>query len=654
VKGMNFWLVRAIAIATSFSWQGRIIKRSAKLLISLLLILSLSGCGGKVVSQEPFTSGKVRDNPQLTNQISEVSPPSVIQELKRRLETNQPQVKIISPKPDETLENDKVDVSFQVKDLPIFQDSQYKLGSHLHVILDNQPYIAVYDISQPLTLSNLAAGTHTLRVFASYPWYESFKNEGAYAQTTFHVFTKTDENNPDTSQPLLTYSHPKGEYGAEPILLDFYLTNAPLQIGGKDILKDEIGDWRIRCTINGESFVLDRWESVYLKGFKPGKNWVKLEFLDGDGKVIKNIFNTTVGSINYEPKGKDTLSKIIRGELSAQKVSSITDPNYTVKIPVLEPIPTIEPTVKPTLETQSQDENSTEENSQFPKIEIPEIQAPVEKPKVELRQPEKLKSDDSFKHETDKPSLLQPNFKETPELTPSETPITPKLIPEIIDEAPISETNKSPTEKPKFFGKYFKYPDVNAPVETNVDKSVSPFTITPSQLLESPKSPTPEVAQPPKKQAFTKYFKVQTVEIPGIPNNQPIKQPDIPNVIESPTVQAVPTAITEVTPVPIQHAKSRLSKYLQNPQVTPKTKQEVPDKLDEKESPIAVEAEVKVTPGVNQNAKSNVLIKRMTNQLDKIKSSQFLQRLELANPASSDTTIPTMDKSSDAQANGES
>jgi hypothetical protein len=643
MKGMNFWLVRVIAIAKSFPWQGKIVKRSAKLLISLLLILSLSGCGEKVVSQEPFTSGKVRDNPQLTNQISEVSPPLVIQELKRSLEANQPQVKIISPKPDETLQNDKVDVSFQVKDLPIFQDSQYKLGPHLHVILDNQPYIAVYDISQPLTLSNLAAGTHTLRVFASYPWYESFKNEGAYAQTTFHVFTKTDENNPDTSQPLLTYSHPKGEYGAEPILLDFYLTNAPLQIGGKDILKDEIGDWRIRCTINGESFVLDRWESVYLKGFKPGKNWVKLEFLNGDGKIIKNIFNTTARSINYEPKGKDTLSKIIRNELSAQEIRSITDLNYTLKTPVVEPVQTIEPTVKSTLETQTQ-----KENSQFPKTEIPEIQVPVETSKAKLRQPEKLKSDDSFKHETDKPSLLQPNLKETPELTPSEIPIAPKLIPEIIDEASTSETTKPPTEKPKFFDKYFKYPDVNTPVDT----SVSPPTITPSPLLESPKSPTSEVTKVPKKQAFTKYFKVP----PGIPKNQPIKQPDIPNVIESPNVQAVPTPITEVTPVPTEPAKSRFSKYLQNPQMTPKTKQELPEILEKKESIMSVETEVKVTPEVTQSDKSNVLTEKMTNQLDKIKSSQFLQRLQLPNPASSDTTIPTMDKSStsDAQANQES
>jgi len=72
-----------------------------------------------------------------------------------------------------------------------------------------------------------------------------------------HIFTKTQDNNPDAVQPLLTYSRPKGSYGAEPILLDF--TNAPLHLVAQDNPNDDIADWRIRCTINGNSFVLDRW-----------------------------------------------------------------------------------------------------------------------------------------------------------------------------------------------------------------------------------------------------------------------------------------------------------------------------------------------------------------------------------------------------------
>ena len=37
--------------------------------------------------------------------------------------------------------------------------------------------INIYDISTPITFSNLDPGTHTLRVFATYPWDESYKND---------------------------------------------------------------------------------------------------------------------------------------------------------------------------------------------------------------------------------------------------------------------------------------------------------------------------------------------------------------------------------------------------------------------------------------------------------------------------------------------
>ena len=196
-----------------------------------------------------------KKNAQLSSKISEVAPPEVIQELRQTLEIYQPQVQILNPQPDEVLQSDKLKVRLQVKDLPIFKDAQYKLGSHLKVILDNQPGLEIYDLNQPLELSDLSPGTHTLRVFASRAWHESFKNEGAYAQTTFHIFTKSDDNNPDTSLPTLTYNSPQGSYGAEPILVDFYLTNAPLHILAKDNPDSAIADWRIRCTINGESFI---------------------------------------------------------------------------------------------------------------------------------------------------------------------------------------------------------------------------------------------------------------------------------------------------------------------------------------------------------------------------------------------------------------
>jgi hypothetical protein len=402
------------------SWQKRVLEKLLperfpifRWVMTLMLVLSLTSCGQKAGSQEVSTGygEKTPQISQISKQFSEVSPPSVIQELRPILEVYQPQVTIVTPTIDEVLQENKVTASFQVKDLPIFKDPQLQLGPHLHVILDNQPYIPVYDLNQPLVLPDLSPGTHTLRVFASRPWHESFKNEGAYAQTTFHVFTKTDDNNPNPKLPLLTYSRPQSSYGAEPILLDFYLTNAPLHLVEKDNPNDEFSDWRIRSTINGESFILDRWQAVYLKGFHPGKNWVKLEFLDNQGNSVKNAFNTTVRLIDYQPKGKDTLSRIVRGELTADEVRPIVDSNYRF-IPKPEPTPSVEktPQIEPKVEKQP-----------IPKTEVPkESKTQSEQPKLEIPTA------------TPSPSLSPTPAEPQPEVTPTpeSTPLPKKVAPQ--------------------------------------------------------------------------------------------------------------------------------------------------------------------------------------------------------------------------------
>ena len=300
-------------------------------------VLLLTVCWGLVSCSSDSVDTILPTESESEYHLSEVAPPPVIQKLGLELEQYQPQVKIISPQADETLEDNTVAVQFQVEGLPIFKEEDLGLGTHLHLIVDNQPYQAVYDVEQPLMLSDLEAGTHTLRVFASRPWHESFKNEGAYDQVTFNIFTQTEDNNPSADLPLLTYSRPNGSYGAEPIMLDFYLANAPSHSTAQENPDDSISDWQVRATVNGNSFLIDSWEPVYLEGFETGKNWVRLELVDSQGNLIDNVFNDTVRTITYEPGGQDTLSKIVREELSVDEVRSIIDPNYTlIETPVVE------------------------------------------------------------------------------------------------------------------------------------------------------------------------------------------------------------------------------------------------------------------------------------------------------------------------------
>ncbi len=345
------------------------IKAVFSCLMVLILSLGLTSCGNslgnKLASGIETATGSQSSQTRLTKKLTEVAPPTVIQQLRQSMDQYRPQVTIVSPQVDEVLEDTTVSVELQVQDLPTFKNTDLGMGPHLHLILDNQPYQAVYNPEEPIILENLEPGTHTLRVFASRPWHESFKNEGAYAQAIFHIFTKTTRNHPDTALPLLTYSRPKGQYGAEPIMLDFYLTNAPLHLVAQESPEDNIVDWRVRVTINGQSFFLDNWLPIYLKGFKKGDNWVELEFLDEQGKLFDNEFNNTVRVINYQPKGQDTLSKLVRGEISFSEARGIVEK----ETPILE--------TEPLLEEEFIEEEETEKIEEAP-AEVETVETTVE------------------------------------------------------------------------------------------------------------------------------------------------------------------------------------------------------------------------------------------------------------------------------------
>ena len=291
--------------------------------------------------------------------LAEVNIPASIAKLAQSLEKFQPQVQILSPQSDEILADDRVTVKLQVSDLPLSKHPELGLGNHLQVILDKQTYRDVYDLSQPLVFKNLAAGTHTLRVLASRPWYESFKNDGAFDLVTFHVLTKTGENNPDLQRPLLTYLRPTGTYGAEPVLLDYYLNipSRPLADGSEDSLPD----WRIRVTVNKQRFILggaaDLKENsstpLYLQGFKQGKNWVRLELVDDRGNPMPNVYNDTVEIVTYEPATTNSLARLIRGEIDPNLALSLVNPDLIAikPSPTPTPTPSVLPTPLPTPET---------------------------------------------------------------------------------------------------------------------------------------------------------------------------------------------------------------------------------------------------------------------------------------------------------------
>jgi hypothetical protein len=300
------------------SWRETA-RHVAQSIICGSLILALTSCA------QPKAAAKTPPTPMVNRSavVEEVSPPESIQRLSNAMAEYHPQIKIVGVKPDTTLEENSVTVQFDIDDFPIYKDPGLGLGPHLHVFLDDQPYQAIYDAKQKVTFKDLSPGTHTIRAFASRPWHESFKTTGAFATLTFNVLVPTQANRPEPAQPLLTYSRPQGEYGAEPIMLDYYLV--PLQNSQGDEQRSTTSPPQVRVTINGNSFITSEETPLYLKGFKSGQNWVKLELLDANGKPIPNAFSESVRLFTLKANGQDTLSKLVRGELSAQDAASIVD-----------------------------------------------------------------------------------------------------------------------------------------------------------------------------------------------------------------------------------------------------------------------------------------------------------------------------------------
>ncbi|MBT9310875.1 hypothetical protein [Leptothoe kymatousa] len=303
-------------------------QRLAQLITASVLIgLLLTSCGPSESSSQNIAS--TDSSPSLFTprpKIKQVETPQLIQSLEPWLDNYQPQVAIRQPNADQIIEDTTVEVNLRVRDLPIYKDETWQLGPHVDLWLDNQPYGSIYDVGQPVVLENVSPGTHTLRAFAVRPWQESFKNEAAYDQITFHVFAKSNENAPAAEQPLLTYGSPVGSYGAEPVLLDFYLTDAPLHQVAQE--NPAIADWRIRYTVNGDSLTLDTWEPIYIEGLKTGRNWVQLALVDEDGAPIEGVFNNTVQVIDYDPTQQDGLATIVQGDIGLEMVGGIVDPSY--------------------------------------------------------------------------------------------------------------------------------------------------------------------------------------------------------------------------------------------------------------------------------------------------------------------------------------
>ncbi|MEZ4776659.1 MAG: hypothetical protein R3D00_26020 [Bacteroidia bacterium] len=167
-------------------------------------------------------------------------------------------------------------------------------GQHVHLIVDNKPYSAHYE--PVFSTDTLSEGNHVILAFLSRSYHESVKNTGpgavSYYLEQFQVGAFSGEK-PDLSAPHMFYSRPKGVYKGEEIknvLLDFFLANVTLSPDG----------YKVRATINGETFMLTEWVPYVMSGLTPGEVTIKLELLDAAGNLVPSPYNPVERTITLE------------------------------------------------------------------------------------------------------------------------------------------------------------------------------------------------------------------------------------------------------------------------------------------------------------------------------------------------------------------
>ena len=211
-----------------------------------------------------------------------------------------PTVKFVAPTANQIIPAAKAG-DFQVKlDVKNWQTATG--SSHVHLILDDRPYKAIFDPKAPVKLSDLpggdalAPGQHVLVAFPSRANHESVKTAGAFTMLQFWIDKKGDAP-VDLKKPLLIYSRPKGDYKgdmATHVLIDFQLANDKLAQGGDHVHVTVTGPGADGLSADATTF----GPPFFLDNLQDGAYQVKLDLLGADGKAVAGPWSSVTRSIN--------------------------------------------------------------------------------------------------------------------------------------------------------------------------------------------------------------------------------------------------------------------------------------------------------------------------------------------------------------------
>ncbi len=345
-----------------------------------------------------------------SGKLQEVAPPGAVQQLRQNLQQHRPSLRLIDPSNDSIVTSDALELRFEIDDWPLSSDPELGLGPHVVLQIDNRAPLRLSESNGnrlKVRIDELEAGSHRFSAWAAYPWGEAVQAPGASIQGRLHLWQKLQGTQPERDAPWLVPVSPAGEKGLQPLLVDWLIWNAPLQN-----LREGDGRWRLRISIDGDSFLVDHQEALWLKGSNGlSSHDIQMELLNGLGEPITPVFNNQLIHLKAASGPKPGWMRPRLTESQLARLSGSPEPE------VLE---VIESSPEPSQKTEEKKQEKTEQPRDLPQAEI-KAEVVVED-KVETKPmaaPQPKAPEESEGQEPEPPLAEQPQAKQPPAVQPS-------------------------------------------------------------------------------------------------------------------------------------------------------------------------------------------------------------------------------------------
>lgn len=295
-----------------------------------------------------------------SGKLQEVAPPGAVQQLRQNLQRHRPSLRLIDPSNDSIVTSDALELRFEIDDWPLSSDPELGLGPHVVLQIDNRAPLRLSESngnSLKVRIDDLEAGSHRFSAWAAYPWGEAVQAPGASIQGRLHLWQKLQGTQPERDAPWLVPVSPATEQGLQPLLVDWLIWNAPLQN-----LREGDGRWRLRISIDGDSFLVDHQEVLWLKGSNgTGSHNIQMELLNGLGEPITPVFNNQLIHLKAASGPKPGWMRPRLTESQLARLSGSPEPEVAE---------VVESPPKPLTKAEENQQESTEQPRELPQAEI--------------------------------------------------------------------------------------------------------------------------------------------------------------------------------------------------------------------------------------------------------------------------------------------